>query len=507
MNFNRIDLANCDAVVINEQDYVHLQEVSGFIVALIIDEISFRGIIRVDLHNADQLVDVFNKSFQSWVKEYSIDKARNGFIKFVAPRGLESVFEQIPKMENFDYNGRFYAATDAIEVIFGGNDGRFRVAGLVKNNRSNAVRKRIRDTKVLIVDDSKTIQQLLSHMITSFEGFTVVGVSEKPGEVDQLISELKPDVMTLDLNMPEMNGIDLLKIVFPKYHIPTLIVSSVNATEGTKVIEALEVGAIDYVHKTSMDQVEQMKAELETKLNIAADESLRKKIEERRRNRANNKKEPVKLSIDINVIKVDSIDQSKIITIGASTGGTEAIREVLQALPPNAPPILITQHIPPYFSTAFAKRLNEITPFSVREGKNNDIVRSGEVVVAPGDTQMEVSEQLDGAVKIKISDGPKVSNHKPSVDVLFSSACRVYGDKVVAALLTGMGKDGASGLLNLKNAGAYTVIQNEESCVVYGMPKAAEELNAHCDVVSLEKIAKKLYKHSEYQEVKQKRIS
>ncbi|OQW47962.1 MAG: hypothetical protein A4S09_14285 [Proteobacteria bacterium SG_bin7] len=331
-----------------------------------------------------------------------------------------------------------------------------------------------KEIKVLIVDDSKTIRDLLMQILTRDPRIKVVAMAEKPSEVESLIKTYKPDVMTLDIHMPEMDGVSLLKKLFPVYSIPTVIVTSVTLKEGPMVLDALESGAVDYIHKPGMGELEEVIPIMINKIITAATANLK----------------AIRFSETFSTTKVvsnEEIDNSILIAIGSSTGGTEALRSLLTRLPKNIPPIVIAQHIPPVFSKAFADRLNELCDFNVKEASNGEEVLPNNVYVAPGGQQMKVKKRA-GKLTIEVNDDPPVNRHKPSVDYLFDSVSHAMGSKCVGVILTGMGSDGARGLLNLRKRGARTIAQDQDSCVVFGMPKGAIELGAAEKVLPLMRI-------------------
>ncbi len=329
-----------------------------------------------------------------------------------------------------------------------------------------------RRLRVLIVDDSETMRKILRKALTGLSGFEVVGEAGDPRLVGDLVKRLTPDVMTLDIHMPEMNGVQLLKSL-PRATRPTaVVVSSLAMEEGNLVIEALSNGAVDYLKKPSLDELDRLGEELDAKLKAAYRASQLEKTSQ-----VAFKPTSVASSIEL--------DQTKLIAIGASTGGTEAIKSILQHFPANVPPIVITQHIPPYFSAAFASHLDQICKFEVREAVNGDELRPGLALVAPGGLQMSVVRRESGALAVSVRDAEPMSGHKPSVDYLFQSVAEVSGSRTLAVILTGMGKDGAIGLKKIRDRGGITLGQDEASCVVYGMPRVAFDMGAVQKQVSL----------------------
>jgi len=327
--------------------------------------------------------------------------------------------------------------------------------------------------KVLIVDDSKTIRQLLVKILSEDPGLQVVAEAEGPLEVEKLIEKHKPDVITLDIHMPDMDGVTLLKKIQPKYKIPTVMISSISKEEGRQVLDALEAGAIDYIQKPSMNDLREVASQIRDRIKTAANAKIR------------SRKTVTRKSTSL------VVDKNSLIVIGSSTGGTEAVREVLQTLPNELPPILIVQHIPPVFSAAFANRLNDLFPFEVKEAANGDEVLPNRVLIAPGGKQMGVKAMKDKLVVVINDDGP-VNRHKPSVDYMFQSVGQLGSKKVVAAILTGMGADGAREMKKLRDSGIKTIAQDKDSCVVFGMPQAAIQQGGVDHVLPLDQIGHKI---------------
>lgn len=307
------------------------------------------------------------------------------------------------------------------------------------------------------------------------EQIEVVGYASDPYMARDKIIELRPDVMTLDVNMPKMNGIEFLKRLLPQYPLPTVVVSGVNDS----VFQALEAGAVEFVGKPDRkdpDAMQQMIDELKHKVKIASTVNVeRKKIK-------HNKQEVHGVSHKV---------ENSIIAIGASTGGTEAIFEVISKFPKDIPGVVIVQHMPPVFTNMYAQRLNLNCPATVKEAEDGDEILSGRVLIAPGDHQMEVHKK-GGRYFVKCYKGEKVSGHCPSVDVLFTSVSKLNSTGVIAVLLTGMGRDGADGLKKISDANGITIGQDEQTSIVYGMPRAAYELGAVKYQLPLGEISRKI---------------
>lgn len=314
--------------------------------------------------------------------------------------------------------------------------------------------------RVLIVDDSILFREVLLRGLSSDPNIEVVATASDPYDARNKIILAKPDVMTCDVEMPKMNGIEFIKQLMPQYPLPIIVVSSTSRT----VFDAMNAGAVEFVGKpdfASVNSVENFIIDLITKIKIAANAKVNT------------------TSIDI-IKKIDNkriTDKNKIIAIGASTGGTEAIYNVIKNFPPQTPGIVIVQHIPPNFSRMFAERLNNTTNLSVSEAKSGDYVEQGHVLIAPGDQHM-IIHRLGDRYKIECFEGEKVNGHCPSVDVLFESVAKEAGKNAVGVILTGMGYDGAKGLMSMRKKGARTLGQDEKSCVVYGMPKVAFNIGA-----------------------------
>ncbi len=325
--------------------------------------------------------------------------------------------------------------------------------------------------RVLIVDDSKTIRTLLVGILSADPDFEVVGQAEDPLLVEGLIRDLKPDLMTLDIYMPKMDGVTLFKSLPPACRIPTVLISSISKEEGPQVFEALEHGAVDYIQKPQRSDLLELGPVIRERLKAAA--------------RAKVGKRHVSRKV---LSRSGEIDRDALVVIGASTGGTEALRVVLESLPSQVPPILIVQHIPAIFSKAFADRLNQSSPFEIKEAVDGDEVRPNRVLIAPGGTQMAF-DATGGRWTVKVNNDTPMNRHKPSVDYLFQSVVSSGHKNVIAAILTGMGADGAAQLLALRKNGARTIAQDEDSCIVFGMPKAAIERGAAEFVLPLEQIA------------------
>jgi two-component system chemotaxis response regulator CheB len=357
-------------------------------------------------------------------------------------------------------------------------EGSFEVRFFAKECKIQISRK----LKVLVVDDSKTIRNLLTKIFSSDAGLEVVGSTDRPSSARVLMEKLKPDVITLDLEMPEKDGLQFLKEYLPVFPIPTVMVTAIGMEEGTKVLEALESGAVDYIQKPSASELTEITPLLIEKIKMAGSAKVNiNKV-------GSEGVSPLRPALKA----TGSLDRNTLIAIGSSTGGTEALRKILTELPEGIPPIVITQHIPAVFSKAFADRLNTLCPFRVKEAAHGDEVVAGSVYVAPGGKQMQIKRRPDGRVFIVIDDSAPVNRHKPSVDYLFDSVYEACGQNCIGVILTGMGSDGAKGLLKLKRAGARTIAQDEKSSAVFGMPREAIRLDAAQEILPLKQIAQQL---------------
>ncbi|MCA1772845.1 MAG: chemotaxis response regulator protein-glutamate methylesterase [Halomonas sp.] len=334
--------------------------------------------------------------------------------------------------------------------------------------------------KVLCVDDSALIRDLLTEIINTQPDMEVVAVAPDPIAARDLIKQHNPDVLTLDVEMPRMDGLDFLERLMRLRPMPVLMVSSLTQSGSEITLRALELGALDFVAKPSLG----IRSGMMDYANEIA-EKLRAAARSRpRQARHKNTPPPAQL-------KAPMVSSEKLIIIGASTGGTEAIRAVLEPLPANAPAILITQHMPGGFTRSFAERLDRLCRITVKEATDGERVLPGHAYIAPGDQHLKLARSGANYV-VRLDDGPPVNRHRPSVDVLFHSAADQAGKNAIGVILTGMGKDGAAGLLEMRQAGSDTIAQNEESCVVFGMPREAIAMNAAADVTTLDEIPAKL---------------
>lgn len=322
-----------------------------------------------------------------------------------------------------------------------------------------------RRTRVLIVDDSATVREVFSRELARDPDIEVVGASPDPYAARDKIVNLKPDVVTLDIEMPRMDGLTFLRKLMRHHPLPVIIVSSLTPQGGSLALEAIDLGAVDVMCKPGAAySVGDMALQLREKVKAAALVRVT-----RRDGETVAASPPARLSLQRTTHAV--------VAIGASTGGTQALQGILTALPANSPGIVIVQHMPEHFTRSFADRLNGLCAMEVKEAEDGDTVAPGRVLIAPGNFHMLL--QRSGAVyKVAVKQGPLVSRHRPSVDVLFKSVARYAGSNAVGVICTGMGADGAAGLKEMRDAGAETVAQDEASCVVFGMPKEAIQRGA-----------------------------
>ena len=339
----------------------------------------------------------------------------------------------------------------------------------------------MKKTRVLIVDDSAIVRKVFSEELSRFPDIEIVGTAPDPFVARDKIVRLQPDVITLDIEMPRMDGLTFLKKLMKYYPLPVIIVSSLTPKGGALTLEAMDSGAVEVIAKPGgAYTVGDMSVQLADKIRAASRVKIIRK--------ASDKEAVLKKSEPIKALAKTS---NKVIAIGASTGGTEALKTVLTKMPPNSPGILVVQHMPAAFTTAFAERLNGLCQITVKEARNSDSVNPGTALIAPGNYHM-ILRRSGAMYYVEVKDGPMVHHQRPSVDVLFKSTAKSAGPNSIGVILTGMGSDGAEGLLEMKQEGAKTIAQDERSCIVFGMPKEAIELGAADKVVPLDRVAEKI---------------
>lgn len=361
-----------------------------------------------------------------------------------------------------------------------------------------------RKIRVLIVDDSATVRQTLAAVLESDPEIEVIGVASDPFVAARRIRDEIPDVITLDVEMPRMDGITFLRKLMAQHPIPVVMCSSLTEAGSETLLQALEAGAVDVILKPKMGVAEAL-AESKIRICDAVKAAAGARVRGRenappatfvRRATSGSVREPEKkLNADVMLPPPTGRAMARttemIVCIGASTGGTESLRLVLESLPANAPGIVIVQHMPEKFTASFAKRLNDLCEVDVKEAEDGDAVLRGRVLIAPGNLHTMI-ERSGANYHVSVKPGPLVSRHRPSVDVLFRSAARSAGSNVVGVIMTGMGDDGARGMAEMKQAGAKTIAQDEATSVVFGMPKEAIALGCVDRIVPLSQIAPEL---------------
>ncbi|ALJ07757.1 MAG: protein-glutamate methylesterase/protein-glutamine glutaminase [Brevundimonas aurantiaca] len=347
--------------------------------------------------------------------------------------------------------------------------------------------------RVLVIDDSASVRQTLVDVLSADPQIEVMGVASDPFVAARRIAEDVPDVITLDVEMPRMDGITFLRKLMSQRPIPVVMCSSLTEAGSETLMQALEAGAVDIILKPRIGAADHL-AESGDRIRDVVKAAARARVGARRPT-ARTLDPGTKLTADAMLPPPSGAAMARttemVACLGASTGGTEALREVLQALPANAPGIVIVQHMPAGFTAAFSKRLNSLCEVEVKEAQHGDPVLRGHVLIAPGDKHM-LLERQGARYQVAIKDGPPVSRHRPSVDVLFRSAARAAGRNAMGVIMTGMGDDGARGLLEMKEAGAVTVAQDEASSIVFGMPKEAIARGAAQKIMALEHIAREI---------------
>jgi len=356
--------------------------------------------------------------------------------------------------------------------------------------------------RVLIVDDSAVVRQTLTSILQSDPKIEVMDTASDPYSAARLMQNEVPDVITLDIEMPRMDGLTFLRKIMRQHPIPVVIISSLTAEGSLTALQALEYGAVEIITKPQMGTkvfLEESRIKLCDIVKAAAKAHLKRYMQRP----ASLMEVRPKLSADAVLAKKYSHSMIKtteiVVVVGASTGGTEALYLFLKALPPDCPGIVIVQHMPEIFTKTFANRLNEQCKINVKEAENNDTILRGHALIAPGNKHTLV-KRSGAKYYVEVIDGPLVNRHRPAVDVLFRSTAQFAGSNAVGIIMTGMGDDGARGLLEMREAGAFTIAQDEDSCVVFGMPKEAIKHDAVIKVLPLEQIASFVQKYDKTKE-------
>lgn len=352
-------------------------------------------------------------------------------------------------------------------------------------------------TRVLIVDDSASVRQLLTSVLESDPDIEVIATAADPFIAVERLKKQVPDVMTLDIEMPRMDGLTFLDKIMSQRPIPVVVCSTLTEKGSETALAALDRGAVDVITKPRVG-TEEFFRESCIRICDAVKAAARVKPGTRKARARAPQPVPEKLSADVMLAKPPATAMirttEKVVVVGASTGGTEALRALLEMLPVDCPGMLIVQHMPEHFTARFAERLNAVCKVQVKEAADGDTVERGRVLIAPGNRHLML--QRSGArYFVQVKDGPLVSRHRPSVDVLFRSAARYGGGNVVGVIMTGMGDDGAKGMAEMKQAGAYNIAQDENTCVVYGMPQEAVKAGGVDKIVPLQQIATELLRH------------
>ncbi len=346
----------------------------------------------------------------------------------------------------------------------------------------------MRTIKVLVVDDSAVVRQTMENILSSDPEIEVIGTAIDPYVAIEKLRQQVPDVITLDIEMPRMDGLTFLKKIMSQHPIPVVVVSSLAVDNSETALRALEYGAVDIITKPKLGTKQFL---MESKVQLC---DVVKAASKARLSRLSEKSRAISPKLSADVILPKPVKQGlietteKVVLVGASTGGTEALRVFLEALPHDTPGIVIVQHMPEHFTRAFADRLNNLCNISIKEAENNDTVIRGRALIAPGNFHT-LLKRSGARYYVEVREGPLVSRHRPSVDVLFRSGARYAGQNAVGIIMTGMGNDGSAGMLEMKNAGAINIAQDEKSCIVFGMPNEAIKIGAVHKTLPLESIA------------------
>ena len=344
-------------------------------------------------------------------------------------------------------------------------------------------------TRVLVVDDSPIMRDLITDILEEAPDISVVGKASDPFVARDLIKKLRPDVLTLDVEMPKMDGLDFLEKIMRLHPMPVVMISGLTKANSETALEALALGAVDVIAKSKINvdmSIAEKSSEIIEKVREAANANFSANYKLYEKNGSGASSFEPSSEYD---------PTSKIVAIGASAGGVDAIQQILLSFPEGCPGTVITQHMPGTFTEKFSKRLNSLTHLIVKEASHNEIIKVGHVYISPGERHLEVGRSSRLGYVCKLSDGPPISGHRPSIDILFDSMAKSAGEDGIGVILTGMGKDGSKGLLAMRQAGAITLGQDEASSLVYGMPKVAFDVGAVSRQVSLKRMAKKILSH------------
>ncbi len=347
--------------------------------------------------------------------------------------------------------------------------------------------------RVLIIDDSAVARMLFTELISKDPGIEVVGAAQDPIIARQKIKRLRPDVITLDVEMPRMDGLTFLEELMGTSPMPVVMVSSLTEKGGETTLRALELGAVDFVAKPRIDIVSELPnivEDITEKIKTAAKASIRRRSSVKPTPARVAPEAVIKGAVPRAMIKTTE----KVVVIGASTGGTEALKDILVQLPADAPGIVIVQHMPEKFTRLFADRIDKLCSIDVSEARDGDKVIPGHALIAPGSHHM-LLKRSGANYYVEVKEGPRVNRHRPSVDVLFRSAANYAGKNAIGVILTGMGSDGANGLKEMRDAGGYTIAQDEKTCVVFGMPKEAIETGGVNEIIPLPDISSAIISH------------
>lgn len=350
----------------------------------------------------------------------------------------------------------------------------------------------LRPIRVLVIDDSALVREVLTGILSQDKRIEVIGTAADPIQAAQKVKELKPDVLTLDLEMPRMDGLTFLEKLMASFPLPVIVISSMAQKGGAATIRALELGAVDFVTKPALGVgagLKELLSEITDKVKNAAAANLEVLRRQARQKKTEHLHSPPKEPLEMQQAEKTLIKSTdKVIVIGASTGGTVAVKTILSLLPANIPGILVVLHMPPTFTASYAKSLNNSSRLKVKEAADGDPFSTGCAYIAPGDKHLLLDKNMQG-FRIKLDTGPPVNRHRPSVDKLFHSVASIASSNSMGVILTGMGGDGARGLKEMHERGSYTIVQDEKTSVVFGMPRQAISLGAADRVLPLEEIA------------------